>query len=79
MNLTLNLLDLKGIDTKNGLLKLKKETQLMKKKGAIWLVDDHEPTELYPFLIQQELHFQTFIISKNEYRLFISKNEENRN
>ena len=43
----------------------------LSKHKSLWLICDHEPLELYQYLIDNDYVFQTFIISKNEFRLFV--------
>ena len=43
----------------------------LSKHKSLWLICDHEPTNLYQYLIDNDLNFQTFIISDNEFRLFV--------
>ena len=40
---------------------------------SFWLITDHDPVELYEFLIELGLTMQTFIFSENEYRVFLGK------
>jgi len=73
MNTTLNILDIKGIEPEQALLKLQQHLSSVSKNKSVWLIDDHEPKECYYYLIEHDFHFQTFIVSANEYRVFISR------
>lgn len=73
MNITLNILDVKGIEPERALLKLQQRVGSIAKDGSMWLIDDHEPKEYYSYLTEHNFHFQTFIVSNNEYRVFISR------
>lgn len=40
---------------------------------SFWMIADHDPVELYEFLIDLGLTVQTFIISSKEFRVFLGK------
>ena len=40
---------------------------------SFWIVVDHDPIELYDFLIDLGLTVQTFIVSASEFRVFLGK------
>ncbi|MEM9280933.1 MAG: DUF2249 domain-containing protein [Verrucomicrobiota bacterium] len=40
---------------------------------SFWLISDHDPVELYEFLIDLGLTIQTFFVSENEFRVFLGK------
>lgn len=73
MSLTLNILNIKGIETEKALLKLQEHTHSIAKNESLWLIDDHEPKEYYSYLTTHDFHFQTFIVSDDECRVFISR------
>ncbi|MCG8306148.1 MAG: hypothetical protein MI975_02075, partial [Cytophagales bacterium] len=51
---------------------LEQQINAITQNESLWLVDDHEPLNCYDYLIKRGIFFQTFIISENEYRVFIS-------
>ncbi|NLR91480.1 DUF2249 domain-containing protein [Flammeovirga agarivorans] len=72
MNITLSILDLRKIQEEQRIKVLNKELDNLTKEDSLWLIDDHEPFDIYNHLIIREHHFETFIVSKSEYRVFIS-------
>jgi hypothetical protein len=68
-----NILDVKGYTQEETLSRLQQRSAKIKEKGCLWLIYDHEPTACYPYLTEHDFYFQTFIVSKKEYRLFISR------
>ncbi|TKG97372.1 hypothetical protein EYV94_02775 [Puteibacter caeruleilacunae] len=67
-----NTLDIRGHTPVEAISLLKECAENIKKKGCLWLINDYEPTDCYDYLMKCEYYFQTFIISKKEYRVFIS-------
>lgn len=72
MDKILNILDVRGVDSKEALAILQKQVKHIKNNECIWLIDDHEPDHCYHFLIEHDFNFHTFIVQPNEYRIFIS-------
>jgi uncharacterized protein (DUF2249 family) len=64
-------IDLRGEDVDQIQDKLMCLLPKLSKHKSLWLICDHEPTELYQYLIDKEFNFQTFIISNNEFCLFV--------
>ncbi len=67
-----NVLDVRGFTSEEVIMALKQNSGEMEKKGCLWLINDREPTDCYSYLMEHDYHFQTFIVSKNEFRVFIS-------
>ena len=66
------MMDAKGMNPTQVLPELKQQVNSISKNGSMWLITDYEPKECYSFLMKHDFHFQTFIVSDHEYRVFIS-------
>jgi hypothetical protein len=75
MVLTLNVLDIRGHTPQQALSELKQRSGQIDEKSSMWLINDSEPKDCYSYLMEHNFYFRTFIVSKNEYRVFISRNE----
>ncbi len=73
MKLPSNILDIRGYSPEKAISELKCCSDCIDKKGCMWLINDIEPIHCYKYLMEHDYHFQTFIVSKNEYRVFISR------
>ena len=73
-NLSLNILDIRGRTSEEALQNLIDRVEKIKENDSLWLIDNKEPIDCYDYLLDYDYNFQIFIYSKNEYRVFVSKN-----
>ena len=71
MSVTFNRLDIRGLSSRVARNILVESLKERKNDHPIWLIDDKEPIDCYAFLVQENYLFETFIMSGNEYRVFI--------
>ncbi len=71
MSLTLNVIDVRGIDRMEAIEILKQQIEEIANTGSFWLIDDHEPFDCYDYLVSIDYDFETYIVSKTEYRIFV--------
>ena len=66
-----NILDIRGQSMEFALSELEKQEKAIKNQG-LWIINDYEPKECYRFFIEKNYHSQTFMVDKNELRIFVS-------
>ena len=69
--LTLELLDLRGFGEAESLDMLEAQIENSLSDDSFWIIDDKEPFHCYDYLKEKECTFETYIISENEYRIFV--------
>jgi len=72
IDLELNILDIRDIGREIAIGEFKANIDQIEKHDSLWLIDDHEPLDCYPLLIDGSFNFQTFKVNAQEYRIFIS-------
>jgi hypothetical protein len=71
MALAFKRVDIRGLSSKSANEKLVSSLNERKKNEPLWLIDDKEPVDCYTYLVQENYLFETFIMSSNEYRVFV--------
>ncbi|GAF04670.1 hypothetical protein [Saccharicrinis fermentans] len=74
MAITLNVLDVRKFDLQFAFCELQNRLAQIDNKNSLWLINDREPIEWYTYLRGNDFNSQTFMISHDEYRIFISRN-----
>ena len=69
-----DMLDLRKIAPELRHLIIEVRALQVEQEGSFWMIDDHEPVELYDFLEALGFCVQTYSCSNKEYRIFLGKN-----
>ena len=69
-----DVLDLRKIDPELRMLVIEARALEVEEAGSFWMIDDHDPIELYNFLEALGFSVQTYIYTNKEYRIFLGKN-----
>ena len=73
MDLSFDVLDLRELPAHKAIEKLESMLQYKGKHDPIWIIDKEEPLQCYTYLMRRNYYFETFIISKNEFRVFVGE------
>lgn len=69
-----DMLDLRKIAPELRRLTIEVHALQVEEAGSFWMIDDHDPVELYDFLKALGYCVQTCIHTNKEYRIFLGKN-----
>ena len=68
-----DMLDLRKIAPELRVLIIEVHALQVEEAGSFWMIDDHDPVELYDFLKTLGYCVQTCIYTNKEYRIFLGK------
>ncbi len=66
-----NVLDTRGLNSTATIEKFIEKEENLLYKYPFWTIHHTEPLRLYDYLTNNDYFFETFIISYNEYRIYI--------
>ena len=68
---TLEIIDFRESLSTDVLETLRSKLRKKSNSDGFWFITEEEPEECYELLLKEEFIFQTYIVSDNEYRVFV--------
>lgn len=68
-----DMLDLRVIEPELVEMFVEVRASIVEKNGSFWMIHDHDPVELYDFILDLGFTAQTYIYGPSEYRIFVGR------